>query len=171
MTAPNTIAIARKSIGISQKEMARLLGMSRSMYSLIEIGQRNIPKEALLQFNALMTLIPDPTGMKPNLEEPTQEEKIQINQELLEEYRFTLKNLDSTWRRKHNRIARKQRLADVLQQLDPDTIQNPERTKAWKELHQIGLNEPRDPAKDWKQARIYQLERESLLYKIKQLER
>ena len=42
---------------------------------------------------------------------------------------------------------------------------------AKKELHQIGLSEPRDPAKDWKQARIYQLERERLLFKIQQLEK
>jgi hypothetical protein len=75
------------------------------------------------------------------------------------------------WRRNQNRTTQKLRLSDVLQQLDPASIQNPERTKAWKELHQIGLTEPRDPAKDWKQARIYQLEREGLLYKIKQLQK
>jgi transcriptional regulator with XRE-family HTH domain len=171
MTAPNNIAIARKSIGITQTEMARLLGLTRSMYAMIESQRRSMPPDALLQFNALMTRIPDSFKTEQETDEPTPDEKDRIDQELLGEYRYKLNKLETDWRRTQNRTTQKQRLADVLQQLDPDTIQNPERTKTWKELHQIGLTEPRDPAKDWKQTRIYQLERESLLYKLKQLEK
>jgi hypothetical protein len=86
--------------------------------------------------------------MEQPTDEPTPEEKDRIDQELLGEYRYKLNKLETDWRRNQNRTTQKQRLSDVLQQLDPDSIQNPERTKAWKELHQIGLSEPRDAAKD-----------------------
>jgi transcriptional regulator with XRE-family HTH domain len=164
----STLARARQSIGISQIEMARLLGISRSLYSLIEMGIRSFPVESLLQVNALIHLI-EQHGSVPPIPEPTEEEKKQIDQKLLNEYRHELNQLDKLLEKAKNKREKHARKAQVLQHMDPATIQNPKQTRLWKELHEIGIPEDPKPAEHWKEQRKRQLQRAGLVFIIEQL--
>ncbi|HPI12483.1 MAG TPA: helix-turn-helix transcriptional regulator [Catalimonadaceae bacterium] len=164
----SSIALARQSIGISQIEMARLLGISRSLYSMIEMGTRNIPVESLLQMNALMHLI-EQNGTVLPIPEPTDDEKKQIDQKLLNDYQYELNQLDKQVDKAKKKREKQARKAQVLQNMDPATIENPKRTRLWKELHEIGIPEDPKPAEHWQEQRKRQLQRAGLVYIIEQL--
>lgn len=164
----SSIALARQSIGISQIEMARLLGISRSLYSMIEMGTRNIPVESLLQMNALMHLI-EQNGTVLPIPEPTDDEKKQIDQKLLNDYKYELNQLDKQVDKAIKKREKQARKAHVLQNMDPATIENPKRTRLWKELHEIGIPEDPKPAEHWQEQRKRQLQRAGLVYIIEQL--
>ena len=69
-------------------------------------------------------------------------------------------------KKKREKQARK---AQVLQNMDPATIENPKRTRLWKELHEIGIPEDPKPAEHWQEQRKRQLQRAGLVYIIEQL--
>lgn len=55
----------RNKIGLSQQDMANLLGVTRPLYSLVETGKRTLPSDAALRFAALIPVLsqelPPPT--------------------------------------------------------------------------------------------------------------
>jgi transcriptional regulator with XRE-family HTH domain len=164
----SNIALARQSIGISQLEMARLLGISRSLYSMIEMGTRNIPVESLLQMNALIRLIEQHGKVLP-IPEPTDDEKKQIDRKLLNDYKYELNQLDKLLDKAKKKREKHTRKAKVLQNMDPATIENSKRTRLWKELHEIGIPNDPEPAEHWQELRKRQLQRASLVFIIEQL--
>jgi transcriptional regulator with XRE-family HTH domain len=62
----------RDKFGLSQQDMATLLGMTREHYSMVEIGRRMLPAEPVQRFAALMPLyqqnfpLPDWPGQIPD---------------------------------------------------------------------------------------------------------
>lgn len=46
----------RKKIGIGQQAMANLLGVTRQLYSMAEIGKRMLPADAAIRFAALVPI-------------------------------------------------------------------------------------------------------------------
>lgn len=48
-----TVAMYRKAIGLTQKELAKKVGITRSALSLYEIGARDIPSALLPAFAAV----------------------------------------------------------------------------------------------------------------------
>ncbi len=55
----------RNKIGLSQQDMANLLGVTRQLYSMVETCKRTLPAEAALRFAALLPILmqelPPPT--------------------------------------------------------------------------------------------------------------
>ena len=55
----------RNKIGLSQQDMANLLGVTRQLYSMVETGKRTLPSDAALRFAALIPVLtqelPPPT--------------------------------------------------------------------------------------------------------------
>ena len=164
----SSLAPARQSIGISQIEMARLLGISRSLYSMVEMGLRSVPVESLLQMNALFQLI-EQHGTVPPIPEPSEDEKKQIDRQLLNEYKHELNQLDKLLEKAKNKREKHARKAQVLQNMNPATIENPKLTRLWKELHEIGIPEAPEPAQHWQEQRKRQLQRAGLVFIIEQL--
>jgi len=168
LTMKSSLAPARQSIGISQIEMARLLGISRSLYSMVEMGLRSVPVESLLQMNALFQLI-EQHGTVPPIPEPSEDEKKQIDRQLLNEYKHELNQLDKLLEKAKNKREKHARKAQVLQNMNPATIENPKLTRLWKELHEIGIPEAPEPAQHWQEQRKRQLQRAGLVFIIEQL--
>lgn len=47
----------RNKIGLSQQDMANLLGVTRQQYSMVETGKRTLPAEAALRFAAILPVL------------------------------------------------------------------------------------------------------------------
>ncbi|TBX71054.1 XRE family transcriptional regulator [Flavobacterium silvisoli] len=43
-------------LGLKQQEMAMLLGVHRTQWSMFELGKRSLPKEALMKLHEILTL-------------------------------------------------------------------------------------------------------------------
>ncbi len=62
----------RDKFGMSQQDMATLLGMTREHYSMVELGKRTLPAEPVQRFAALIPLynqpfpLPDWPGQIPD---------------------------------------------------------------------------------------------------------
>lgn len=68
----------KKIVGVSQEEMAILLGISRTQWSMYECGQRDLPMAAAMEFAKMMEYLKNNSSKKMETKAFLKEEKIRI---------------------------------------------------------------------------------------------
>ena len=73
----------RKAIGLSQHELADMLGLSRSLLSLVETGQRHMPTSALLRLTQLrISTEQNPALVSAEENPPAEDDALFIREEI-----------------------------------------------------------------------------------------
>ena len=161
----------RLILGLDQKKMANLLGISRAHLSMVESERRNLPPKALIRYNQMNDLL----GTKPKTDQSRDllslEKKVQILSEMLQQ----LKSEENKLRSKRKQIAQSQKNSEMMGLLLShfDELQspehNPEADRLWKESAGTYLPE-RDTEKNWREIYALGLELEAIQFKIEQIE-
>lgn len=99
--------------GVTQQEMAMLLGVSRSLWSLYELGKRDLPLSATLLLNDLMTKTRDHQSIKKSEPATTSTHMLLRFERLLQENGYQLHIIN----RKIAALGKKQTTQLNLQQL------------------------------------------------------
>lgn len=100
-------------LGVTQMEMSTLLGISRSLWGMFELGQRDLPLKAKLKLNELLSHVQDRENRKPAAPMP-QKSTLYAFEGLLCENQYKMYMLA----RKIEALEKKQDLQQRLQQLD-----------------------------------------------------
>lgn len=79
----NDIKLTRESLGFSQEHLANYLGIERGLLSMVEIGKRELPTDALLKLNMLELAIPQ-NGLAARM--PLISAELEKQQNLLQDF-------------------------------------------------------------------------------------
>lgn len=114
----NPLLSFRQEFGLSQIEMANLLGVRRAFVAQVETGYRNLPLRLLPLFRCLRDLAEEIQNQEPDLSEPLPDPKaarklgreIKALENELEELRFQLRELEPKIVRCKRRLLLAQRI-------------------------------------------------------------
>ena len=149
--------------------MASFLGIKRSLYAMIESGQRSLSGPAALRINTLYEILSEEPTSPSETSENNKTEELEA---LLLKYKNELIRRENENRKNQSLQSREEKIRRVLAQFDrfADPALHLETDQHWKELLQLGLSKPANPSHQAPSDFEKQLEKEALLFKISQIE-
>jgi transcriptional regulator with XRE-family HTH domain len=84
----------KKILGISQKEIATILDITRSQWSMYEIGKRNLPLSATLEFTKMLKYIQENDSKEIEINYSSEEYEKQAYDQLKKEMKKNMYELD-----------------------------------------------------------------------------
>jgi len=171
MKSKSNLRETRDSIGITQPEMARLLGLEPGMYAMIETNRRHLTGKHLDRLILLGQILHQAKDLPPN-PEPEESEKMTILEEMLIFARAEKIRKESFQEKKDQKKSSRPRLLFLLQHFDqmahPDF--NPETDAALVKLLQPSDSIKKTHATSNRTSWQQKLELEILRLKIEFLE-
>jgi transcriptional regulator with XRE-family HTH domain len=129
----------RSALGLSQAEMARLLGISRSHWSMYELGRRSLPTGAAQTLAGLLPRMNAPEGRKktPGKEGPESDSRGPVLERLLRDNEYRRAILDrkiDTLRRKLEKRVSRERFREIA-------AKNPKPAKAQEKAPEFRISQ------------------------------
>ncbi len=114
-------------LGLKQQEIAMLLGVHRTQWSMFELGKRSLPKEALMQLHEILSLNQSADTMLSK-ETPANQQTANFSKEeletLLKENEYQLLATERKLNNRHQKLQSLLRVQLMVNQLQVASNQN-----------------------------------------------